>query len=214
MSEFWQSIIQLILTPVLIVGALAFVIRELFKSYLSMDVERYKTTLLTDLESHKAKLKAVYDLKYLEFQTKFSLIHQKQAEAIENLYAYLAAVENDLLILSTWVIPSRRGSIDEFYAKTTKDVDELCDYFEKKRIYFNDDIVKNTISIVKLASFLKSGLNIDDSFANSHPEITDSLKQRALAITQQNIRPLMTKLEREFKEILSAETVETIKTSK
>lgn len=93
MSETWQTIIQLILTPTLIVGVLAFVMRELFKSYLSMDIERYKSKLQSDLESHKARLKAEHDLKHFEFQTRFSLFHQQRAEIVKELYRLLKETE-------------------------------------------------------------------------------------------------------------------------
>ena len=66
-----ETTIQLILMPTFIVGVLAFVMRELFKKYLSMDAEKYKTELQSDLESHKARLKSEHDANQFEFQTKF-----------------------------------------------------------------------------------------------------------------------------------------------
>jgi hypothetical protein len=77
MSEIVQEILKLIFVPAVIVAALTWLIRELFKSYLSMDVERYKSELQRDLEGFKAQLKAQYDISTVEFQTRFSLSPEK-----------------------------------------------------------------------------------------------------------------------------------------
>ena len=201
--EVWQIVIQLVLLPTSIVAVLAFVIREVFKSYLSMDVERYKTTLQTDLESHKAKLKAEYDLRHFEFQTRFSLLHQKRADAIEKLFALLAKIQNDLRILANWENATQIETKEEFYAKTVKDLNGLCEYFDEKRIYFDDEVKTGTITIVTVTSFLKSGLEPSSS---SNPEIMTSLQRQARNIIDQHIDPVMNKLEEKFKVLLSAES--------
>lgn len=133
--EIWQTIIQLILLPTSIVAVLAFVMREIFKSYLSMDIEKYKTELQTDLESHKAKLKAEYDASHYEFQTKFSLFHQRKAEKIEALYVMITQLGKR--------VEHAYYKIEKRPEETNEVIDlyhGYIDYYIENQIYFDDDL--------------------------------------------------------------------------
>ena len=148
MSETWQAIIQLILTPTLIVGFLAFVMRELFKSYLSMDVEKYKT-----------QLKSESDARQFEFQTKFSSWHKQQAEAIKELYSLIAEMEiilNDVNTLIGFMDGTDKNSINnEFWTELSEELrvkqNKLVTFFKINQIYFTSEtcrILDETINAI------------------------------------------------------------------
>ena len=73
--DYWQQLIAIVLAPTLSVAALAWLLKSLFSSGLQRELERYKREL---------------DAKQFEQQARFSLIHQKRAEVIAELYARLA----------------------------------------------------------------------------------------------------------------------------
>ena len=73
--ELWQQLLALILTPTLAVAAMAWLIRKFFERGLQRDLERFKNEL---------------ELERFEYQTKFSIIHQKRAEIVSGLYSRLA----------------------------------------------------------------------------------------------------------------------------
>ncbi len=205
-----------ILAPSLIVGLSAIIVQILLTFWLSRrtadyqkeiseKIEDYKKDISKELENYKFQLQSDFQTRFYEFQTRYSLLHQKRVEAIENLFALLAIVQNDMQILTNWEGAARIETIKEFYIKTEKDLVDLCNYFETKRIYFDDEVNIKVINIVRFTDFLKSGFRHDESFRNSHPEITASLETQARNLIDQNIRPVMKQLENYFKKLLSAE---------
>ncbi len=160
MSETLQAIVQIVLTPILIVGAFAFVIRELFKSYLSMDIEKYKVELQNDLESHKAKLKLEADARQFEFQTKFSSLHQKRAERIEELHGRLLELISQLYSFQTFMVlhEAQRNPNDVSFEGWSNELTNLQQEFndtklsyQKSRIYFEDDLCKQIEEVLNFA---------------------------------------------------------------
>lgn len=209
MSENWQSIIQLILTPTLMVGALAFVMREVFKSYLSMDVERYKSELQSDLESHKARLKAEYDAKQFEYQTRFSLLHQKRADAISQMYSLVSETHNLLLNAS---IPYRKDGL-EFGSKNPKKAiekyNETMIFFKQNKILFDNNLanlIDKTICAMDdcLVFVIKAEqatlTKIEIAF-----ETTLENRTKAFNISSNLADSVLIELESEFRKLLSAE---------
>ncbi len=209
MSETWQTIIQLILTPTLIVGVLAFVMRELFKSYLSMDIERYKSELQSDLESHKARLKAEHDLKHFEFQTRFSLFHQQRAEIVKELYRLLK--ESELSI--SWIANPNQDNELLIRGRdlAIESLNKLKLYTNKNRIFFSENICKELDDVCNtmencLASFLHSHQRIEKGnldFGEEHPM---KILSGAMRDLESKVKPILKELERQFREILSVET--------
>ncbi len=144
MSETWQAIIQLILLPTSIVAVLAFVMRELFRSYLSMDVERYKAELQNDLESHKARLKSESDARQFEFQTKFSLLHQQRAEIVSELFSMLVKIEEKI---NAYLI---KNEPEEDLHILIADFRQFQSYFGRNCIYFDEDMQNRMDEIEKI----------------------------------------------------------------
>jgi hypothetical protein len=209
MSETWQIIIQLVLLPTSIVGVLAFVMRELFKSYLSMDIERYRSELQSDLESHKAQLKAEFDIKHFEFQTRFSLFHQQRAEIIKELYRLLK--ESELSI--SWTANPNQD-IDSLTRQKDLAIELLNNvriYINKNRIFFSENICKELDDVCNamencLASFLHSHQQIERGNLDFGAEHPLKILSAAIKDLESKVKPLLEKLEKQFREILSAET--------
>ena len=198
-SEVLNAILALVFLPASILIVVAYFLRKLFERLLNKDIEGFKARLQTEIETYKAGLKAEYDLKHTEFQTRFSLLHQRRADAIEKLFSLLSKIQNDLQCLTNWDKAGRTETREEFYAKTLTDLENLADFFDEKRIYFDDEIRDGTLRIVSVTSFLKDGIG------NPHPALAKQLEEQGGKIVDDEIHPVMTKLERKIREILSAE---------
>src|SRR5437879_2113717 len=105
-----QTVITLIFLPTSIVGGIVFVLRKFFEQGLARDIEKYKARLDADLTQAKLRLENELQTKFFEFQTKFSLYHQKQVDVIETLYEMLSETE---WIVARLVHPISPGDQDQ-----------------------------------------------------------------------------------------------------
>lgn len=210
MSEIFYAIIQIILTPILIVGVLAFVMREFFKSYLSMDVEKYKIELQSDLESHKAILKAEYDARQFEFQTRFSHYHQQKAQAIQELYILLTETE-DILQIATSLSkppPQNENEQDEEEQFLNRMANKCRDFhlcFIKNRILLDEVTVEFLQNIDGKITVAKNmylrGVYAEDLSEDEKRE----RRWKANDIGSKEIPEVRKILETKFRQLLSAE---------
>lgn len=129
--DYWQQLIAIILTPTLSVAALAWLLKSLFDSGLKRDLERYKREL---------------DAKQFEQQTRFSLIHQKRAEVISELYARLARVKGRLGDLVAIFQPGG-SSLVEKRKITAEAFNEANSYFHERRIFLPEEIAEKVDSV-------------------------------------------------------------------
>src|SRR5258705_10083533 len=98
----FRLLLQYLVTPAIIAATLAWLLKKGIESWIAGGLKRYELKLQADLESHKAKIKADYDLKHFEFQQRFSRLHQKQADATETLFELVAIFFNSLQHLAGW----------------------------------------------------------------------------------------------------------------
>src|SRR6266496_2187747 len=96
-------------------------VTERHKRDLSKEIEDYKKVIGKELEGYRIQLQAEFQTKFHEFQTRYSLLHQKRAEAIETLFALLAKVQNDLQVWAAWEKLSRKETRLESHIKTRED---------------------------------------------------------------------------------------------
>jgi uncharacterized membrane protein YuzA (DUF378 family) len=75
MEAYWQQLIGLIVAPVVVVGAIAWLLRGLVSQGFARNLQSYKSEL---------------ERQDLEHRERFSLIHQRRAEVIATLYGKIA----------------------------------------------------------------------------------------------------------------------------
>jgi hypothetical protein len=176
-----------------------------YQTRLNKDLEDYKKEISKDLELHKAQLHTAFQKQLYQFQTRYSLLHQKRAAAIETLFQLLAKVQNDLQIWAAWEFLPGKETIEEFMEKTHEDFQSLINFYDEKRIYFDEEIGNGVLNIVKTTRMLlDSHKNIERS-KKAIPELAAQLKYQAGTIIDQNIHPVMNQLENRFRNLLSAE---------
>lgn len=180
-------------------------VTERHKQDLSREIEDYKKVISKELEGYRIQLQAEFQTKFHEFQTRYSLLHQKRAEAIETLFALLAKVQNDLQVWAAWEVLSRKGTKLEWHVKTREDFQNLIDFYDEKRIYFDVPIGTCVRAIVSTVESLLDSQGSIESLRESDPELAEQMRVSATSIMNDNIHPLMNRLEDRFKRMLAAE---------
>ncbi|SRR6266852_7644082 len=200
-----------LLAPTVITSFVLVVTQVVVAGWLSRRTERYKRDLSEELgkklETHRIQLQSEFQTKLYEFQTRYSLLHQKRAEAIEKLFELLVDVQNDLQVWAHWQSLNRKETKEEFYTMSRERFQRLIEFYDRKRIYFDRTTVGIRVTkIVSTVTFLSSGYDSIESLSKSVPEFAEQMKTNARNIIDDIIHPLMNELEDEFKRLLSAET--------
>lgn len=181
---------------------------ERYKNLLSKELEDYKKDITKELETHRIRLQFDVQTQLHQFQTKYSLLHEKTADAIERLFELLANVQMDMQRWADWGNPTRQSTGTELYAKTKADLGRLIEYFDRKRIYFDGVTRNDVIGMVHLVTFLLDGhdsIEWLNASGSDYADMSASMKASAKNIVNDNIGPLMDRLEKRLRELLSAE---------
>ena len=143
--DFWTSLLALILTPVAVTGAVAYMTRGLFEQLLKRDVERYRHELHQAGELQKKLLETVQ----FEHHTKFSWAHEKQAQVISDVYGKLAVAHKAMLHMTS---PVQFGHVDrEAQRKAAADAYQaLEDSFLLNRVFLSEKRAEEVESVVTM----------------------------------------------------------------
>lgn len=152
--NWWLEVVRIAIPSLitLIVGYLLFRKNEIYKNALSKELEDYKSNISKELEGHKIQLQTDFQTRLIQFQTKFSAFHQRRIEALEKLYELVAKVE---IGIERWLVYdsiSRLISKEQYFLELKSDQENLATFFDQKRIYFNDEIIKQVLNFVYFES--------------------------------------------------------------
>lgn len=184
--ELWKQILALTLTPTLAVAAIAWLIRKLFESSLQRDLEHYKSEL---------------ELKRFEHQTKFSLIHQKQAEVLSNLYSQLARAKGLLGDLVAIFQPGGQ-SLPDKKKKAAESFNDAYAYFFEHRIFINESTAVKVEEV--LAAMRVAFVGFDTAQLGNEEYKPDStgLWMESYKNVRDKLPPLLSELEIQFRKTL------------
>ncbi|MCD4829276.1 MAG: hypothetical protein K8R90_07630 [Candidatus Cloacimonetes bacterium] len=129
MSTFYQQLTAMILTPTIVVLVVAWLLRKFIDQGFKRELEQFRIRLESESSQHLMR---------------FSLIHQKRAEVITELYKRLASSKMMLIDL---VHPLQFGgqNLDEKKQKTAKTYDQFFIYFQENRILCSAPLVKTIL---------------------------------------------------------------------
>jgi uncharacterized membrane-anchored protein YhcB (DUF1043 family) len=204
----WLLEIAKIAVPSLI----ALVVPLLTYLWLTQQMADYQTVLSKEIEDFKKDISK--DLH--QFQTKFSLFHQRQANAIEELYSLLAKTENSLITVNAYLkyvtkneLASSAGKNSEPEQQFQENWQNLTIYFEEKRIFFDTDIEELVSDIInsiensyKFSSFSKY---VENDFVKSD-KTSEQIWNLATELLETKIPATKEKLKQRFRQLLSPET--------
>jgi hypothetical protein len=184
--EVWQQIIALISTSVATYAVLALLSRSLLKSFLDKDLEKFKNELATQ---------------QFMFQKRFSLIHEKKAEVLGELYARLDRTERALVDLtSRFQLNDGRTQKDK-KAETSAIGKEFSDYYSTKKIYLDESLCNKIEEIQKILH--EAWIAFDTSQDGSgYKDDTTGLWKYSEAMVKEKFPPLKKQLEEQFRKEL------------
>jgi hypothetical protein len=201
--QLWQQILTLTLTPVIIVGVLAYLFKSLLKSRLDKDLERYKSDLKSILDKDIEKFKSELAIQQVQFQTRFSLIHQKRAEVLGELYSRLDSFDRafaDLIAPLQYV-----GDIslqDKKTATCTKG-NEFIEYYSAKKIYLDESLCNQIEEIQKILKDAWVAFDISQR-GKSDQEDKTGLRKLSSKLVEEKLPPLKKQLEERFRKELGS----------
>jgi site-specific recombinase XerD len=145
--------------------------------------------------------------KLYEFQTRYSWLHQQRAEAIVKLYELVARVYTDLLRWSATGTSGLTKPAEEFFYDAVDHVTEMSDFFDQKRIFFDDrEIAGSVLKMIHNSKLLYSKHPDIEHAKEFSGELADSMKEEADQMIRQYITPVMVQLRGVFQKLLEAET--------
>jgi len=185
---FLQSLIALIVAPAAVLAAVAWIARRLLDRSIDRDLERYRNEL---------------ELGRIEYQTKLSVVHERRAQVIGELYEKLSDAHFALGRLTTPVQFDTRP-----YKERRKDSAEGCsgfmDYFPRVRIYLDADICDKLDEVVTVIR--KVFALFDRTHIKSGGDPKDvGYSQEAWDEFEGKFLPAMKLLEDRFREFLGTE---------
>jgi len=186
METYWQQLIGLIVAPVVVVGAVAFLLRGIIAQSFARDLQRYKSELEKENFEHRER---------------FSIIHQRQAEVISTLYGKIArtkAITADLV----GIFQQGGQSLIEKKKKASDIYNDMGSYFFENRLFLPYATAEKTEKLVMairdvLIEFDTAQLGNDEY----KPDKT-GLWGQAYKRLRDEVPPILKELEDEFKNLL------------
>ncbi len=107
--DLLTQIIVAVLTSSAVAGAVVvaggFLVKSIIDRWITMSLKRYETSLQMSLESYKTSLQQSAS----EHQTRFTKLHEKRAEVIDELYKRMARVQRNFdELIKPFVLPGEK----------------------------------------------------------------------------------------------------------
>lgn len=199
MNQFWQELIKLLGGFAVLVGALAWLTKNIITHFLDKDVEKYKRRLETEATREIEGFKSQLYMIAKEHEVRFSKLHEKRAEIIADLYSLLYKAHVTVNVLELRV---KDGDDDATLNQAANIAYDVCSnaftFFEKNRLYLSkelSDLIHRILSTMELTSA-------------SYP-YEDSIRMEALVNWKeqsQQIALIMSRLEQEFRIMIGSES--------
>ena len=161
-------------------------------------LEEHKAGLQAELERSKLQMQNDLQIKFFEYQTKFSLLHQQQADVIKNLYGLLGDAKEYITQLAS---PTFDITNTAYIETTIAKYNALAECFVKNRIYVEEETCNRIDDLLQ-----KLRLAIAKSRLGQRPEPGGhgvELWGEAWESVRNEIPPILKELETQFRAFLS-----------
>jgi hypothetical protein len=203
-----EEIIKLIFAPAAIVAAFVYIFQKLFEKNLSKDIAKYKNQLDTEFESAKSRLENELKIQLFQYQTNFSLFHQKQASLTAELYKKLVIASKSITNLVKKYQPANQNNLNEKKKETSELWIDLSSFFDENRIYFDESICEKIDSIIEVTANAFNEFDFAHTFAmqssDSYKPDETGLWPKAANELKEKLPPLKKDLENFLRIILKA----------
>ena len=147
--EVWQTVLLAIGSNTVAIAVLAFVGKSLFEKIIARDSARFEIELKAKFDGEMQRLKSELELKSIEHQVRFSRLHEKRADCIAKLYSLLVESLWEAESFLTLVEWNGEPSKKEKHITAMNQLVKTFRYFDKHRIYFNDDMCQSMESMLR-----------------------------------------------------------------
>lgn len=186
MEAYWQQLIGLIVAPVVVVGAIAWLLRGLVSQGFARNLQSYKSEL---------------ERQDLEHRERFSLIHQRRAEVIATLYGKIARTRSVVADL-VGIFQQGGQSLIEKKKKAADIYNDMSAYFFENRIFLPNETAEKA---EKLVMAIRDVLIEFDTAQMGNVEYKPDqtgLWIQSFKRLRDEVPPILSELEHEFKELL------------
>ena len=186
-------------------AAMAWLTRSVINHLLSKDLEIFKLKLQEESQQELIRLQSSVQLVQLEHQVRFTKLHERRAEIIAELYSKVVELHR-----STSDFVRFYQSVDglknkEHIKSLWTATDEFRNYFEKHRIYFNQDTCTNIDSLNEALSQACSNLVVFIQDAPALKLTSDQIWNewnKAMTIMEGDVPKIKNSLEESFRDLL------------
>ncbi len=187
------------------IAAITFIVRNLAAQWMSRDIENYKAQHVHELEDYKKKLGSLQ----FEHQTRYSLMHERRAEVISELYKLIVAARasigdmTSLLQESTLDDEKEKQRKFEQRKRAENDFNEVRKFFDSHRLYLSRQASERADTALTLMTDAIISYEIGNEPGSSRENRT-ALRE-AYDTMRKSLPPVLDELESEFKNILGVE---------
>ena len=161
------------------------------------ELEEHKARLQGELERSKLRMQNDLQLKFFEYQTRFSLLHQRQAEVISDLYGMLGDTNEYIKhLVSPYFDPSNSKHAELTQAK----YNTLAECYVKNRIFLEEGTCNRIDEVM-----LKMRIAMTKSGIGQRPEPGGrgiELWEEAWKSVSNKVPPILKELENQFRAFL------------
>jgi hypothetical protein len=186
MEAYWQQLIGLIVAPVVVVGAIAWLLRGFISQGFARDLQRYKSEL---------------DRQDFEHRERFSLIHQRRAEVIATFYGKIARTKSVVADL-VGIFQQGGQSLIEKKKKAADIYNDMSAYFFENRIFLPHETAEKAEKLVMAIRDVLIEFDTAQMGNDEYKPDQTGLWVQAFKRLRDEVPPILNELEHEFKELL------------
>jgi len=204
MSGIWTEIIRDIGIFSISAGLIVWLIKKIAIYYFSKNLEAYKLSLKSNAEKEIENLKAQLQIASQQHQIRFSMLHEKRAEIIAELYALLAEADSSTNFFFSVLKITDFKNVKELAKDSFTKIYEFANYFRKHNIYLSKDLCESINNF--FASLAKPILQYKLLDMNSEEEIKEFQDFfNSWQLKKDEISLIRRRIEKEFRDILGVD---------
>lgn len=196
----WTELLKFIGGSAVLLAVVAWLIRSLIRHVLTKDIEKYKYDLKREAEKELEAIKASLNIEALTYQIRFSKLHDRRADVIEQLYRKIVALETAAGCLET---EFQMDDYEELKEKADSLIDrffEVHSFIEDNKIYFSEELSNNIKEFNTLYFNLSIGIYYQSKPDNKKGFIEAFQKERDKFDSQN--KKIKTVIESDFRKLL------------
>jgi hypothetical protein len=190
-------------------AAMAWLARSIINHFLSKDLENFKLILQKESQQELMRLQSSLQLIQLEHQVRFTKLHENRAGIIAEIYSMLVKLHRTASIFVRMYQSLDDTKNKENIKQLWGSLDIFTEYFEKHRIYFNQntcseiDYLINALSkaVSTLVFFIQEAGAIEVTTSQVYAEW-----DKAMTIMEGDVPKIKKSLEESFRELLGVLT--------